>query len=103
MNKDRKFLVERLGIVRTRAKLSSRELSLQIGKSPAYIAKFENGDFSIPCEVLFDAIRACGSDVCEFFSHDITKYNEESKLLENWQKLSAENKETILNLMKNLK
>lgn len=99
----RKFLIDRLGYLRTRANLSARELSQRMGKSIAYIAKFDNGDFSIPAEILFDAIEICGGSVEEFFWNDIAKYEEQKELLTTFENLSAESKETIKNLMKNMK
>lgn len=99
----RQFLIDRLGYLRNRAKLSARELSQRMDKSIAYIAKFDNGDFSIPAEVLLEAIETCGSLPEEFFWEDITKYNEQKELITTFENLSAESKETIKNLMKNMK
>lgn len=99
----RKFLIDRLGMMRIRAGLSARELSGRIGKSKAYIAKFDNGDLAIPSEVLFDAIEVCGSTPEEFFFVDIANYKEAKELFEIYKTLSAENKARIIDLMKNLK
>lgn len=99
----RKFLIDRLGYLRSRANLSARELSQRIGKSIAYIAKFDNGDFSIPAEVLLDAIETCNSTPEEFFWENITKFKEQKELITTFESLSAESKETIKNLMKNMK
>lgn len=99
----RKFLIDRLGYLRSRANLSARELSQRIGKSIAYIAKFDNGDFSIPAEVLLDAIETCDSTPEEFFWENITKFKEQKELITTFENLSAESKETIKNLMKNMK
>lgn len=96
---DRKFLIYRLGYIRNRAKLSARELSLRLGFSIAYIAKFENGDFSIPAEVLLDAIKICGSTPAEFFSDDITKYKNTKEVIKSYENLSEENKNTIKDLI----
>lgn len=63
----RQFLIDRLGYLRAKANLSARELSQRLGKSIAYIAKFDNGDFSIPAELLIDAIEICESTTEEFF------------------------------------
>ena len=100
---NRKFLIERLGYLRNRANLSARELSQRIDRSIAYMAKFENGDFNIPTEVLLDAIETCGSTPEEFFWEDIAKYREQKDFLSAFDKLSDESKETIKNLMKNMK
>ena len=99
----RQFLINRLGYIRNRAKLSARELSQRLGFSIAYIAKFENGDFNIPSEVLLDAIEICGSTPQEFFCEDISKYEEHKDLLKNYEKLTQEGKDTIKDLMSKLK
>lgn len=99
----RKFLIDRLGYLRNKANLSARELSGRIDKSFAYIAKFDNGDFNIPAEILLEAIEVCGSSPEEFFWENIEKYQEQKKFLRSYEKLSTESKETIKSLMKNLK
>lgn len=99
----RRFLIDRLGFLRARANLSARELSQRIDKSIAYMAKFDNGDFSIPAEILLEAIENCGSTPEEFFWEDITKYQEQKELIKNFEKLSNESKNTIINLMQNMK
>lgn len=99
----RKFLINRLGYLRLRANISARELSQRLGKSIAYIAKFDNGDFSIPAEVLFDAIEICEGSIEEFFWEDITKYKEQKNLIEIFEKLSKENKIMLLNIIKDMK
>lgn len=99
----RKYLINRLGYFRNRANLSARELSQRLGFSIAYIAKFDNGDFNIPSEVLLEAIEVCNSTPEEFFYNDIAKYNEHKHLLENYDALSNENKQTILELINKLK
>ena len=99
----RQFLINRLGYIRNRANLSARELSQTLGFSIAYIAKFENGDFNIPSEVLLNAIEICKSSPEEFFHGDIVKYQEHQDLIEKYESLSIESKHTILDLMKNLK
>ncbi len=107
MNKNvtsvRKFLIDRLGMMRVRAGLSARELSGRIGKSKAYIAKFDNGDLAMPSEVLLDAIAVCGSTPEEFFFEDVSNYKEAKELFELYKTLSIENKARVIDLMKNLK
>lgn len=99
----RQFLIDRLGYLRAKSKLSARELSQRIDKSIAYIAKFDNGDFNIPTEILLDAIETCGSTPEEFFWEDITKYKEQKDLITKFEKLSSESKQTFLNLLENMK
>lgn len=99
----RKFLIDRLGYIRSRANLSARELSGRLGYSVAYIAKFDNGDFSMPAEVLLDAIDICDSTPEEFFFRNIGDYLEVKELIDGYLKLSKESKNTIKNLIKNMK
>lgn len=103
ITQERQYLIDRLGYIRSRANLSARELSLRVDKSIAYFAKFDNGDFSIPAEKLLDAIENCGSTPEEFFWENIGKYKEQKELLKTFESLSDESKNTILNLMKNMK
>lgn len=103
MDVKRRFLIDRLGYMRSRAKLSARELSQRVDKSIAYFAKFDNGDFSIPAEVLLDAIEVCGGTPEEFFWEDISNYDEQKKFIKQFSKLSPENKQTIMELVKKLK
>ena len=103
INENRKFLIDRLGYFRSKAKLSARELSQRLGFSIAYIAKFENGDFNMPSEVLLNAIEICGSTPEEFFFKDLNSYAEEKGILDLYKNLSVDSKQTILDLMKKLK
>lgn len=103
ISENRQFLINRLGYIRNRAKLSARELSQRMGNSIAYIAKFDNGDFNIPSEALLDAIAICESTPEEFFSRNINEYKETKELLDMYEKLSPESKTTIKELMKNMK
>lgn len=96
-------MIYRLGMMRARAGLSARELSGQIGKSKAYIAKFDNGDLAMPSEVLLDAIEVCGSTPEEFFFEDIANYTDAKEIFELYKNLSAENRMRVKDLMKNLK
>ncbi len=92
-----------MGTIRNDAKLSARELSLRLDKSIAYIAKFDNGDFSIPAEILLDAIKICGSTPEEFFADNYRNYKNEKEFITLYRGLSPQSKEMVLNLMKNMK
>ncbi len=99
----RRELILRLGYLRDRAKLSARMLSAQLDKSVAYIAKYENGDFDMPSESLLEAIEICGSTPEEFFFRNIHEYVEVKEVIDMYERLSAESKQTIKDLMKNMK
>ena len=99
----RKFLINRLGYLRNKANMSARELSQTLGYSPAYIAKFENGDFSIPAEVLLEAIEICNSTPNEFFYPNLEEYEQDKELIEILSTLSKDSKQTLIDLAKKLK
>lgn len=103
ISQERKFLIDRVGYIRNRAKLSARELSQRLGFSIAYIAKFENGDFNMPAEVLLNVIEICNSTPEEFFSRDISNYLEYKDIIDRYKKLSNESKLAIKDLLDNLK
>ena len=103
ISKNRQFLIDRLGVLRTRQKFSARELSLRLGFSVNYINRFESGNFSIPAEVLLEAIEICGSTPEEFFSPDISKFPVHKELITEFDRLMPESKQYILDIMKKLK
>ena len=98
---NRKFLIYRLGMMRTRAGLSARELSERIGKSKAYISKFENGDMRIPTEVLLDAIDVCEFTYEEFFYKDLNNYNRDKLILKVVKSIPKEEQEKLIEYLKN--
>ena len=95
----RQFLINRLGYIRNKAGLSARELSLRLGFSHAYIAKFENGDFNISSEVLLDAINICNSTPEEFFSKDIQRYDDCREMMELYFSLTDDKRKAVKNLL----
>ena len=103
ISKTRKELIVREGYFRQKAGLSGRELSQRLGFSVAYIAKFENGDFSIPAEVLLDIINICGTTPEEFFAKNYQSFEKDELLKSKITSLSDENKKRILDLIDNLK
>lgn len=100
---NRQFLIDRLGYFRTKHKYSGRELSQMLGFSTMYISKFEAGEIRIPAEVLLDAISACEITPVEFFYPNIEKYKEHQEILDLYEKLSQSSKESLKEIMKNLK
>ena len=99
---DLKQIVERIGIIRTRANLSARALSLAIGKNASYIHLLESNKttFEPSLSVLLDIIEACGSTPAEFFSEDINQYKLDKQTLDFLKTLSPYQKEAIMNLYK---
>ena len=95
-------IVERIGIIRTRANLSARALSLTIGKNASYIhlLESEKTTFEPSLSVLLDIIEVCGSTPEEFFYSDPNSYKQDKQALDFFKTLSSYQKEAIMNLYK---
>ncbi len=97
-----KEIIQRISYFRNLKNISARELSLLIGKHEGYINKLESHDFNLPVEVLLDIITALDITTEEFFCMG-EQYNPESKvLITKFNKLSKNNKETIIDLVNKL-
>ena len=99
---DLKEIVNRVGIIRNRANLSARALSLAIGKNASYIHLLESSKttFEPSLSVLLEIIEACGSTPAEFFSQNIQDYKLDKEVLDFLKTLSLHQKEAIMNLYK---
>ena len=99
---DIKEIINRIGVIRTRANLSARALSLAIGKNASYIHLLESNktSFEPSLSVLLDIINVCGSTPEEFFYSDLQQYKVDKKSLEFFKTLSSYQKEAIMNLYK---
>jgi transcriptional regulator with XRE-family HTH domain len=92
-------VIMRIGVLRNRANLSARALSLEIGKNAGYINRLESKrDFVPTITVLLDIIEVCGSTPEEFFYHDIFEYKTDKKVIEFLTPLSDRQKNAIMNL-----
>lgn len=94
-------IINRIGYIRTRAKLSARALSIAIGKNPSYIHLLENKrNFEPSLSTLLEIIEVCGSTPEEFFYSDINQYSIDIKSLNFFKTLSQNQKDAIMNLYK---
>ncbi len=92
-------IIDRISIIRTRADLSARALSLTINKNPAYIAQLESKKgFEPSLSVILDICDVCGVSPEEFFYHDFEAYRTDKQVIEFLKTLSEKQKKAILNL-----
>ena len=100
---DKNEVVERISLMRTKAGLSARDLSLRIGKNSAYISRLEskNDSFEPSVSALLEIISACNSSESEFFYYDPYAYSQDKEIIELLKTASPIKKEAILNLLKN--
>ncbi len=95
MNKQE--IINRIGYIRVRAKLTQKALSNAIEMNPSYINRLEcQKDFLPSLEVLLKIIEVCGSTPEEFFYHDIAAYNKDKELSEKLSSLPKDVQEFIL-------
>lgn len=95
---DKVEIINRIGYIRLRAKLTQKALSYAIGMNPSYINRLESKkDFLPSLEVLLKIIEVCGSTEEEFFSHDIAEYERDKELMEKIKSLPEDIKGWVLN------
>jgi len=100
---DYKNIIEKLSLIRTERKLSSRAFGRMLGNSDTYFYKIENGSIILTLPKFLEVLDALEVTPEEFFWQDLQKYEEQKNLIKNFEKLSSESKETILKLISNLK
>ena len=96
-------IIYRIGYFRTKANLSARETSLRLGYSEQFMKRIENKSVELKVSTLlefFDIVEITPQDFFYLGDH----YNKEDKnVLELYNNLSQDGKQTILDLMKKLK
>ena len=96
-------VVKRIGYFRTKANLSMREASMRLGYNPQFMSTIENKSIELKVKTLLDFCEMVDITPQDFFYLG-TQFNEEDKnVLELYNNLSADGKQTILDLMKKLK
>lgn len=95
-------IIQRIGIIRTKANLSARALSLMIGKNSTYITKMEAGEFSPNLATLFDIIDACDYTPEEFFSSNFSSYKQDQQLSNIISNMPDKRKQTLLEFLQTI-
>ncbi|MDY4593296.1 MAG: helix-turn-helix transcriptional regulator [Eubacteriales bacterium] len=96
-------VINRIGYFRTKANLSLRETSARLGYNPQFMKTIENKSIELKVKTLLDFCDIVDITPQDFFYLG-EHYNKEDKnVLELFNALSADNKQTIIELMKKLK
>lgn len=96
-------LIYRVGYFRNRANLSARETSLRLGYGEQFMKRIENKTVELKVSTLLDFFDVVDITAQDFFYMG-DQYNKEDKnVLELYNSLSADSKQTMLDLMKKLK
>ena len=92
----------RLATLRTKKKVSAREMSLAIGQNPNYINHIETGSATPSLSGLSYICEYLGITMSEFFDFNSTNPTKLNKINEYLKKLDDEQLEVVENLVKNL-
>lgn len=94
-------IIDRISVIRLRADLSARTLSLMINKNPAYITQLESKKgFEPSLSAILDICEVCNVSLEEFFYHDLEAYKTDKSVIEFLKTLSDKQKNAIMNLYK---
>ena len=96
-------LILRIGYFINNKNLSARELSLMLGKSKTYINQIESRNFILSLPMLLNIIDALDISCAEFFAENYTNYKQDKEIINLLRNLSAERKNSFIDLMKNTK
>ena len=96
-------IINRIGYFRTQANLSLRETSLRLGYNPQFMSTIESKKIELKVKTLLDFCELVGITIQDFFYLGENYTQEDKEILELYSTLSAENKTTIVELMKKLK
>ncbi len=101
---DRIKFIERISKLKYDNNLSSRKLSVAIGKNPGYINKLENDkDFLPTIDTLFDILDECKTSPAEFFYYDPKQYKVDKEIIELLSTIDLETKQAFLTMLKKVK
>ena len=96
-------VINRIGYFRTKANLSLRETSVRLGYNPQFMKTIENKSIELKVKTLLDFCDVVDITPQDFFYMG-TEFNKEDKnVLEMYNALSPDSKQTIIDLMKKLK
>ena len=96
-------VIRRIGHFRTKANLSARETSLRLGYSEQFMKRIENKSVELKVSTLLDFLDIVDITPQDFFYMG-REYNKDDKnVLELYNNLSLDSKQTIIELMKKLK
>ncbi len=95
--------IKRIGFFLDKKNLSARSLSLKLGRSEQYMKRILSKKVELKVKTLFDIFEILDITALDFFYLG-KEYNKNDKqMLEMFNQLSNESKQTIFNLMQQLR
>ena len=99
---DEKDFALRLSVLRTKAGVSARDMSLSIGQNPGYINNIETGKSKPSLEGIFFICEYLGVTPSEFFDMDSANPSKLDAIIADLKKLNDQQLDTIATLVKDL-
>lgn len=96
-------IIRRLGYFRNKANMSRRDASLKLGHGEQFMKRIENKDVQLRVTTLLEFLDLVEITPQEFFYLGTDFNRKDKELLEMINSLSNENKENVINIIKNLK
>lgn len=96
-------VINRIGYFRTKSNLSARETSLRLGYSEQFMKRIENKSVELKVSTLLNFFDIVDITPQDFFYLGSSYNKEDKEVLNLYNNLSADGKQTILDLMKKLK
>jgi len=99
---EKSFIKDRYAKIRTSHNISARRLSQELGQSTEYINQIENGKSMPSIEGLFNFCEYFGITPQEFFNENAASPLKLKEITAEFEKLSPECAEHILQIMRDL-
>ena len=100
LNLSKSEIINRIKYFRQQRKISAYKLGMELGHSKTYFYRIESGEIQLTLEMFLDILDILKVSTSEFFCPIII---EDKEVLNLYNNLSADGKQTILDLMKKLK
>lgn len=97
----KKEILDRIGYFRNKQGISSYKLGLELGHSKTYFYRVESGEIQLTLDMLLDILEILKVSTSEFFCPILNK--DDLMLIDEYNQLSAENKNVISDLIRKLK
>lgn len=97
----KKQVLERIGYFRNLRKISAYKLGMELGHSKTYFYRVESGEIQLTIDMFLDVLDVLNVSTSEFFCPLVKE--EDKNVLDLYNRLSEDGKQTILDLMKKLK
>ena len=97
--KDKKEIIDRIGIIRHRVNLSARELSRRAGLNDSYISTMEQKGVCPSMNALYDILEVCGVTPEQFFYENFKDYELDKKYLDIIKNMKSDKKQALIEFL----